>query len=76
MPVNGSIETVLGEKWSKLLSPREREVGVLVARGLTNKEVARELGLSEGTVKMHVHSIFQKLGAKSRYNLIVQSGAV
>jgi two-component system, NarL family, nitrate/nitrite response regulator NarL len=76
MPVNRSIETVLGEKWSKLLSPREREVGVLVARGLTNKEVARELGLSEGTVKMHVHSIFQKLGAKSRHNLIVQSGAV
>jgi len=76
MPVNGSIETVHGKKWSKVLSPREREVGVLVARGLTNKEVARELGLSEGTVKMHVHNIFQKLGAKSRYNLIVQRGAV
>ena len=76
MPVNGSIETVPGEKWSKVLSPRECEVGALVARGLTNKEVARELGLSEGTVKMHVHSIFQKLGAGSRHDLIVQSDAV
>ena len=69
------IEMVLCDKWSKVLSPREREVALLVARGLTNKEVAHELGLSDGTVKIHVHSIFQKLGAKSRYHLIVQSGA-
>jgi len=75
MPIIGSIETVPGDKWSKVLSSREREVALLVARGLKNKEVARELGLSEGTVKVHVHSIFQKLGAKSRYNLIVQRGA-
>ena len=47
--------------WSSILSPREREVALLVARGLANKEIARELGLSEGTVKQHVHSIFQKL---------------
>jgi two-component system nitrate/nitrite response regulator NarL len=47
--------------WSKLLSPREREVGLLVARGLTNREVGRELRLSEGTVKQHIHNIFVKL---------------
>ena len=68
----GSTHMVLGDEWSKALSPREREVALLVARGLTNKEVARELGLCDGTVKIHLHSIFQKLGAKSRYNLIVQ----
>ena len=45
-----------------VLSPREHEVLLLVARGLSNKEVARELGLGEGTVKAHVHSILQKLG--------------
>ena len=68
----GSTDMVLGDEWSKVLSPREREVALLVARGLTNKEVARELGLCDGTVKIHLHSIFQKLGAKNRYNLIVQ----
>jgi DNA-binding NarL/FixJ family response regulator len=66
----GSTDMVLGDEWSKVLSPREREVALLVARGLTNKEVARELGLCDGTVKIHLHSIFQKLGAKSRCNLI------
>jgi DNA-binding NarL/FixJ family response regulator len=49
---------------SGLLSPREREVARLVARGLANKEIARELGLSQGTVKMHVHSISLKLKAR------------
>ena len=49
---------------SRLLSPREREVARLVARGLANKEIARELGLSQGTVKMHVHSISLKLKAR------------
>jgi len=48
-------------QWSAALSPREREVALLVARGLSNKEVARELGLSEETVKAHVHSILHKL---------------
>jgi two-component system, NarL family, nitrate/nitrite response regulator NarL len=56
--------------WSTLLSPREREVAFLVARGLTNKEVGRELRLSDGTVKQHVHNIFLKLGARKRDTLI------
>jgi DNA-binding NarL/FixJ family response regulator len=47
--------------WWKNLSPREGEVALLVARGLANKGIARELGLSEGTVKQHVHSILLKL---------------
>src|SRR4029077_12995852 len=54
-------ETRFDGDWSKLLSPREREVGLLVARGLTNKEVGRELCLSEGTIKQHIHNIFVKL---------------
>jgi DNA-binding NarL/FixJ family response regulator len=52
---------------SKVLSPREREVGLLVVRGLTNKEAADQLGVSAGTV--HVHNILRKLGANSRYRL-------
>jgi DNA-binding NarL/FixJ family response regulator len=57
----GSIDTVLGSEWSKVLTPRERDVVLLVARGLSNNEVARELGLSVATVEFHMRSIFQKL---------------
>ena len=57
------------ENWSKRLSLREREIAVLVARGLTNKQVGRELHLSDGTVKVHVHNIFLKLGTQSRRRL-------
>jgi two-component system nitrate/nitrite response regulator NarL len=56
--------------WKFSLTPREYEVALLVGRGLSNKGVARELGLSEGTVKLHVHKIFHKLGARNRYALI------
>jgi Bacterial regulatory proteins, luxR family len=44
----------------------------LIGRGLSNKDVARELGLSPGTVKIHVHNIFVKLGEKSRHRVIVE----
>jgi len=56
---------------SKKLSPREHQVALLIGRGLSNKDVARELGLSPGTVKIHVHNIFVKLGEKSRYRIII-----
>lgn len=58
----------------KGLTAREHEVARLVARGLTNKEVARELGLADGTVKLHVHNILQKLGEKNRYALLLKAG--
>ena len=51
------------------LTAREHEVAKLVARGWTNKEVARELGVTDGTVKLHMHNILQKLGEKKRYAL-------
>ena len=59
--------------WSKPLTPREREVALLVVRGLSNKAVARALGLSTGTVKLHLHRVFQKLGVKTRYALSVRA---
>ncbi|MFL5043875.1 MAG: response regulator transcription factor [Xanthobacteraceae bacterium] len=48
------------------LSAREREIVSLVANGLSNKEIARQLGLSEGTVKVHLHSIYRRLGIRNR----------
>ena len=51
------------------LTSREAELGHLVSRGLRNKEIARELHLSEGTVKMHLHHIYEKLHLGGRTQL-------
>jgi len=48
------------------LSPREAEVFELVAQGLTNRDIARTLFISESTAKVHVRRILEKLGAKTR----------
>jgi two-component system, NarL family, nitrate/nitrite response regulator NarL len=48
------------------LTPREIEVLAALGDGLTNKEVARQLGISPHTVKFHIESLFKKLGASSR----------
>ena len=49
-----------------VLTGREAQILDLVARGRRNKSIARELGLSEHTVKLHVHHIFGKLGVRNR----------
>jgi FixJ family two-component response regulator len=56
--------TRLRERYA-LLTPRERQVMVLVASGSMNKQVASELSISEVTVKMHRGSVMRKMGAKS-----------
>ncbi len=48
------------------LSPREREVAALVARGARNKDIAAELFISVATVKDHVHNILSKTGLSTR----------
>ena len=75
-------ETVLGAGVSKLiakslnqssqeqLSDRELDVVRFLARGLANKEIARELFISESTVKFHVHNICKKLGCSKRAQVV------
>ncbi len=53
------------------LSPREREILTLVATGASNKEVARDLGIAEATVKIHVQHILRKLNLSSRVQAAV-----
>jgi two-component system nitrate/nitrite response regulator NarL len=55
-----------GEQFQRALSARERVIALQVAEGLSNKAVARRLNLSEGTVRIHVHNIYQKTGIGSR----------
>ncbi|WP_375159367.1 LuxR C-terminal-related transcriptional regulator [Bradyrhizobium sp. RDT46] len=54
------------EKMLELLTPRERQIVRLVAEGMSNKEIARRLDVSQGTVKVHLHNIFQKLEITNR----------
>jgi two-component system, NarL family, response regulator LiaR len=61
------------------LTPREREVLVLVGRGFSNKRIAKELGIAEKTVKTHVGHVLAKLGVTDRTQaavVAVRSGIV
>ena len=51
------------------MTSREREIALLVAKGMSNKEIGRKLSVSEGTVKIHLHNIYQKLGVSNRTSL-------
>src|SRR5262245_66265624 len=53
-----------------VLTPREREVMRLVVSGLRNETIAKELHISEGTVKVHLHSIYGKLQLDGRLALL------
>lgn len=55
--------------WRTRLSPREQEAASLLARGASNKEIARELDITERTVKAHVAAMLEKLGARDRLQL-------
>jgi DNA-binding NarL/FixJ family response regulator len=62
---------VLSANGEKLLTSREEQVVALVADGLSNRDVASELGLSEHTVKKYLFRIFEKLGISSRVELVL-----
>lgn len=56
---------------SSELTPREQQVLKLVEQGLKNKDIARELGIRAGTVKIHLKHIFEKTGVRGRYGLAI-----
>jgi DNA-binding NarL/FixJ family response regulator len=62
---------VLNSRGSTLLTPREEQVVALVAEGLGNRDIARELKLSEHTVKKYLFRIFEKLGVSTRVELVL-----
>ena len=62
---------VLDARGKQILSKREEEVASLVADGLTNREVADQLHLSEFTIKNYVFKIFEKLGISTRVELVL-----
>ena len=49
-----------------ILTPRQRDVFELIVQGMSNKEIARNLRLAEGTVKIHIKALFAKLGVRRR----------
>ena len=57
------------KKIAEVLSKRETEIVKMVAAGLRNKEIAFKLSIGEGTVKTHLHTIYEKLGVHSRVEL-------
>jgi DNA-binding NarL/FixJ family response regulator len=56
------------------LTERQRQVASLACQGLTNKKIAEHLGLVEGTVKVHLNAVYEKLGVHSRTRLIARFG--
>jgi len=58
---------------SSVLTPREIEIVRMVASGLRNRELARRLGVTEGTVKIHLHNIYKKLKVQSRVELVLHA---
>jgi len=75
LPLPGSEEAasqakaVMTEKGLVQLTERERQIMHLVSEGLSNKEIGRRLNVTDGTIKVHLHHIFQKLDISNRTSL-------
>jgi two-component system nitrate/nitrite response regulator NarL len=67
----------LGERFTATerpsLAPRERELIKCVRKGLRNREIAKQLGVTEGTVKVYLHAVFEKVGVSNRTELAIRA---
>jgi two-component system nitrate/nitrite response regulator NarL len=59
-------QAVITENALSVLTDRERQIMRLVSEGLSNKEIGRRLNITDGTIKVHLHHIFQKLEISNR----------
>ncbi|MCH8615774.1 response regulator transcription factor [Sphingomonas sp. SM33] len=67
------ISQMFADREGPALSPRERELINLVRQGLRNREIAEKLGVTEGTIKVYLHNVFEKLGVGSRTELAIRA---
>jgi two-component system nitrate/nitrite response regulator NarL len=58
------------------LSPREKEIFLLIAKSLSNKQIARDLNIAETTVKIHIQHIFKKMNLTSRVQIAVSAATL
>lgn len=56
-----------------VLAPRERQLVGFVRQGLRNREIAEQLGVTEGTIKVYLHAVFEKLGVSTRTELAIRA---
>jgi len=56
-------------RMATILTDRETEIMCLVSRGMSNREIGERISIGEGTVKVHVHNIYAKLGINNRVDL-------
>ena len=54
----------------RMLTPRQAEIVEQLRRGLTNKQIGRQLGITEGTVKVHLNAIYERIGVCTRTELV------
>lgn len=69
----GKLAETFGGTARPALAPRERQLIRFVRQGLRNREIAGELGVTEGTVKAYLHAVFDKLGVKNRTELALRA---
>ena len=62
-----------GSSGRPALAPRERQLVRFVRQGLRNREIAKQLGVTEGTVKVYLHAVFDKLGVSNRTELAIRA---
>jgi DNA-binding NarL/FixJ family response regulator len=67
--ISSQVVDFLGRKNGPHLTTREREIVKLICRGMHNKQIAAELSITPGTVKVHLMHVFEKTGVKDRFEL-------
>jgi two-component system nitrate/nitrite response regulator NarP len=67
------LSETFGSSGRPALAPRERQLVRFVRQGLRNREIAKQLGVTEGTVKVYLHAVFDKLGVSNRTELAIRA---